>query len=337
VRYILEGSVRRLGEQVEVNVQLIDAQSGAHVWADRFNTDRANLAEAQEEIVGRLAHTLDVTLAKAAGSQVDQENNPDARDLIMRGWAFFYRPMTTANWEQAEQAFQKALELDPQSIGARIGIATLLAQRITRYGSKSRDQDLARAEKLALEAAQRDPNSTQAYTALGNIHRLQNRWPQSRIELEKAIALDRNNASAILQLGITLLYSGEPEAALPHLEQALRLSPASDNIHFFYAWLGYDHLLMSHAHRAAEFLRKACAAAPQHPPYRLTLASALGLSGDIDEAKNELAEAVKLKPEYSPMTKLLSSPEARVGTPKYFTMRKATYEVGLLRAGMPAD
>ena len=87
VRYVLEGSVRRAGEQVQVNVQLIDAESGAHVWADRFETDRRNLVEAQDEITGRLAQTLNLELVKDVGRRIEREKavNPDAQDLVMRG------------------------------------------------------------------------------------------------------------------------------------------------------------------------------------------------------------------------------------------------------------
>jgi len=87
VRYVLEGSVRRTGDQVRVNAQLIDAESGAHLWADRFDTDRANLAEAQSEITGRLARILNIEVVKDASRRIEQEKaiDPDARDLVMRG------------------------------------------------------------------------------------------------------------------------------------------------------------------------------------------------------------------------------------------------------------
>src|SRR5438105_649630 len=89
VRYVIEGSVRRTGNQVQVNLQLIDGETGAHLWADRFDTDRANLLEAQNEITGRLARTLNLELVEAAGRRIEQEKtvDPDARDLVMRGWA----------------------------------------------------------------------------------------------------------------------------------------------------------------------------------------------------------------------------------------------------------
>jgi adenylate cyclase len=124
VRYVLEGSVRRTGDQVRVNIQLIDAESGAHIWANRFDTDRANLTEAQDAITSRLARTLNVELVAAVGRRIEQEKvvNPDALDLVMRGWALQNRPRTSANSREAQRSFERALELDPRSVDARIGL-----------------------------------------------------------------------------------------------------------------------------------------------------------------------------------------------------------------------
>jgi TolB-like protein len=146
VRYILEGSVRRTGDQVRVNVQLIDGESGTHVWADRFDTDRRNLAEAQSEITGRLARTLNLELVAAVGRRIEQEKavDPDARDLVMRGWAWFYRPASIANRHKALQAFERALEVDPQSVEARIGIGTVLVDDLVLGFSSSQERDIAR-------------------------------------------------------------------------------------------------------------------------------------------------------------------------------------------------
>jgi TolB-like protein len=106
VRYVLEGSVRRSGDQVRVNVQLIDAESGAHVWADRFETDRRNLVEAQREITGRLAESLHLELVRDFGRRIEEEGaaDPDARDLVTRGWAWYHRPRSMAATEEARRA-----------------------------------------------------------------------------------------------------------------------------------------------------------------------------------------------------------------------------------------
>jgi TolB-like protein len=134
VRYVLEGSVRRAGDKMQVNVQLIDAESGAHISADRFETNRANLAEAQSEIAGRLARTLHLELVGDASLRIEQERavNPDARDLIMRGWAWYYRPRSANTAREAQLAFERALEIDPRSIDARLGIARMLLVNLIR-------------------------------------------------------------------------------------------------------------------------------------------------------------------------------------------------------------
>ncbi len=165
VRYVLEGSVRRTGDQVRVNAQLIDAESGAHLWADRFDTDRATLAEAQSEITSRLARVLNVELVRDASRRIEQEKavDPDARDLVMRGWAWLYRPASKENQQEALRAFERALEIDPRSSDARIGIARVLVWRLSGgRSSSSFEQDaarhVARAERLLLEALESDSN-----------------------------------------------------------------------------------------------------------------------------------------------------------------------------------
>ncbi len=144
ILYVLEGSVRRTGDQVRVNAQLIDAESGAHLWADRFDTNRANLVEAQSEITGRLAWTLNLELFSDASRRIEHENavNPDARDLVMRGWAWWYRPASVAAGQEALWAFERALEIDPRSIDARIGVARALVGNLANgWSSGSFQQD----------------------------------------------------------------------------------------------------------------------------------------------------------------------------------------------------
>ena len=309
VRYVLEGSVRRLGEEVQVNVQLIDAETGAHIWADRFETDRTNLAKGQGEITSRLARTLHVELLVAAGRQIEQEENPDARDLVTRGWAWIYRPATQASRQEARQAFEQALELDPGSVDAKIGIATVLLSNINSGWSKSPEQDEALAEPLLSEALERNDNSPRAHHAMGMLRRLQNRANESRIELEKAIALDRNYTSAYNHLGWALIALGQPETALPHFEKAIRLDPQSQSIFPWYAGADDCHLLLGNADEAVDFLRKARAANPRIWYIHFWLAAALGLRGDIDEAETALAEFLKLKPELNSLAKVRAARE----------------------------
>jgi adenylate cyclase len=340
VRYVLEGSVRRAGDQVQVNVQLIDAESGAHIWADRFDTDRTNLAKAQDVIVGRLARTLHLGILEAAARRIEQEKrvNPDASDFVMRGWAWYYRPVTKETLQEAQRAFERALEIDPQSVEAKIGLATVLTEPV--YGflglSHSLQQDQARAEQLLLEALERDTNSARAYYATGRLRRVQNRLIESRIELEKAIALDRNYAGAIQQLGITLLYLGQPEAALPQLEKALQLNPHHGNVVYYYFWLGQCNLLLGHMDEAIDLLRRARAANPRMWFVHMALAAALGFRGDVEEAKAALAESLKLKPEIDTMAQLRANSPGFASLP-YMALIEKTALVGLRRIDFPEE
>jgi adenylate cyclase len=172
---------------------------------------------------------------------------------------------------------------------------------------------------------------------LGRLRRLQNRLVESKIELEKAIALDRNNATAIRQLGITLLYLGQPEAALPRLEYALQLDPQVQNVWFAYFWLGYSHLLLGQTDEAIDFLRKSRAANPRAVPPPLFLAAALGLRGDVDEAKAALAESLKLKPESNSLARLRATAPNWNASPQFVALREKTIDVGLRRAGLPDE
>src|SRR6266581_7112086 len=249
-----------------MNVQLIDTESGAHLWADRFDTDRVNLAEAQEEMTGRLARTLNLELVEAVGRQIEQEKalNPVARDLVMRGWADYYRPRSVASLAEAGQAFERALELYPRSVDARIGVAAALVANLLNGWSRSFRQDQARAEQLLLEALERDSNLSVAHHVLGTLRRSQNRLTEARIEFEKAITLNRNHAPSYSELGQTLMFLGDPEAGIPHVEKALRLNPRDRSVEDYFAALGSCHLLLGHVDQATDLLRMARAENPRY-------------------------------------------------------------------------
>jgi TolB-like protein/Tfp pilus assembly protein PilF len=341
VRYVLEGSVRRASEQVQVNVQLIDTETGAHIWVDRFDTDRANLAKAQDEIVGRLGATLHFEILEAAATRIERENpsNPDARDLLMRGWASYHRPLSAENREAAMRAFEQALEIDPTSIGARVGIATILGEYLAVGWSKSREQDMARAEQLLLEALARDRNNSRALFEIGRLRRLQSRLLESKIELEKAIALDRNHSGAILQLGITLLFLGQPRAALSHVEKALQLNPHHQNVFYFYYWWGHCHLLLAQLDQAVDLLMKARVANPKFPYTGMLLAGALALRGDIDEARAVWSEARELGLDrwFKSIAELHANSPGYMRHPAFVELREQTIEAGLRRIGVPEE
>ncbi|HEY1431583.1 MAG TPA: adenylate/guanylate cyclase domain-containing protein [Stellaceae bacterium] len=299
VRYVLEGSVRRTGDQVRVNVQLIDAESGAHLWADRFDTSRVDLDQAQDEITSRLARTLNLELMEAAGRRIEQEKtvNPDARDLVMRGYAVWYRPRSVRNNEEAERIFVRALAIDPRSIDAKIGIAKILVSNVTQAWSRSAAEDTRRAERLLLDVLEQDTGSSLAHSTMGMVRRFQNRLTESRFEFETAIALDPNDTYAHIQLGWVLLYLGDPVAAVVRCEKAIQLSPHDPQLWGYHLPLGWCRLLCDNVDPAVDQLIRSRSLNPRlwHIPF--ALAAAQGLCGACEDAKTALAEMLKLKPE----------------------------------------
>jgi adenylate cyclase len=338
VRYVLEGSVWRAADKVEVNAQLIDAENAAHLWADRFDTDRASLAQAQSEIIGRLALALGHELLRDADRRIEQEGaaDPDARDLFMRGVALQSRPNSAANRQQAQHYFERALARDPQSVLAKLAVAGNLVWTVNDLWSNSAEQDKLRAERLLAEVFERDPNISMLHQVLGELRRSQNRLTESRIELETAVALNRNNVPALRNLGATLTALGQPEAAIPYIEKAIVLDPRGANFNVSYLSLGRCHLLLGHVNEAIEFLSKSRAANPQYGFTHLWFAGAFGLRGDLDEARTALAEGIKLKPEINSMARW-GAYAPWVTNPQYSALRAKTVDIGLRRAGMPEE
>jgi len=348
VHYVLEGSVRRTGDQVRINAQLIDAETGAHLWADQFDNSFANLAQAQNEITGRLAWTLNIALLSDAGRRIEREDaiNPDARDLVMRGWALYYRPQYTKVSEEALQAFERALEIDPRSSQARIGIARVLAVRFTFLGSSSTSfhqdaaqQEVARVDRLLSEAIESDPNQPMAYAIMGFLRRMQGRLTEARTLFERAIAIDPNLEWAHLQFGWTLLFLGEPQEAIAQGEQSLRLSPRDPNIFWRYELLGWCQMLSNHVDEAIDFFIKGRTGNPRVWNFPFALAGALGLKGDLDGGKAALADSLKIKPEVNSMAQwyVYVPWTSKTQSPRFWALEDKTFGEGMRRIGFPED
>ena len=336
IQYILEGSVRRSADQVRVNVQLVDAKTGAHLWADRFDTDLFNLAQAQDEITGRLAQSLNLQLVEDVVRRIEQErtSNPDARDQIMRGWFWYYRTISIDALRKARQAFEKALELDRELVDARIGIASLLVRNVAEGWSVSHDEDEALAEKLLREALERDVNHPNAHYALGMLRRVQNCLDEARMGFETTITLDQNHARSYFRLGQTLMFVGRPEDGIPHITRSIRLSPRDPNIARPCAILGFSHLLLGHTDEAIDLLWRARSANSNLWWVHLILAGALSLKGEIEGARAALAEAMKLKPEVNSIAQWHAT-HPWSSDPRHIRLNEPTLYAGLRRIGFP--
>jgi adenylate cyclase len=336
IHYVIEGSVRHLADQVLVNVQLIDAETGAHLWADRFETDCRKVLEAQSEIAGRLAKTLNVEVTRAAGRRVEGDGRPgpDARDLVMRAAGLISGGYSAENSQAARLLYEQALEKDPGSIDAKIGIARALTREVANGWSRTVEQDEARSEQLLLEALEHDPNNAQVHRHMGTLRRSQNRLAEARAELETAIALDRNDTFSIRNLGLILVQLGQPELAIPYFEKSIRLSPHDPNVAANYLGLGRCHLFLGHIDQAIELLMRARAINPKLYSIHLNLAAALGLRGDLVEARAALAEAIRLNPNLTSLAAWRAS-NPTLNSAALWTFVKKTVLVGLRRAGFP--
>jgi adenylate cyclase len=335
VRYLLEGSVRRAGEEVRINVQLVDAGSGAHLWADRVETDRRRLLAAETEITGRLARSLNLELIKDLDRRMDATGtiDPDARDLIMRGYALWYRPRATRNNVRAIRVFERALEIDPRSLDARVGIAKILVSNVTQAWTDTAEQDIARAEDLLLQVLEQDAGCALAHSTMGMVRREQNRLDESRFEFETAIAFDPNDTYAHIQLGWTLVWLSEIEAAVERCEKALRLSPRDPQLWGYHLPLGWCHLLLCEVEPAINRVLRSRALNPRLWFIHFSVAAAMGLGGRIDEAKTALTDMLKLKPEAS---SIAGCRRLRPwGNARYWELFDETAAAGLRRAGFP--
>jgi TolB-like protein/class 3 adenylate cyclase/Flp pilus assembly protein TadD len=336
VRYLLEGSVRRSGDQVRVNVQLIDAESDAHLWAERFDCVTGDLFALQNEITSRIAVALDLELVGAEAARPTE--HPDALDYILRGRALGYgnapRP---ENYAEAIALFERALALDPQSVQAQSWLANALAARVLDQMSDTPVADLARAEGLVGQALAASPGSPPAHFAKGHLLRAQNRFEEAIPEYETVLAFNRNWVLALAALGSCKLYAGSIEEALAAQEQAIRLSPRDPYISNWYWRVGMVHLLQSRTEEAIVWLKKARTANPRYAGPHACLASAYALKGEANRAVDELAEARRLSADgrYASVARLRAS--QYFGVPKIRALFEATYFGGLRKAGMPEE
>jgi TolB-like protein/DNA-binding winged helix-turn-helix (wHTH) protein len=335
VRYVLEGSVRRSGEEVRVNVQLIGAETDAQLWAERFDSSFGDLFGVQNEITGRIANALGVELV--AREAVRPMDHPDALDYIFRGRAALLKSPTPDSYAEAIGLFERALSLDPQSAEAQSRLAIELATRVLNAMSTSRATDIARAEALAGQALATSPRSLLAHYAKGQVLRAQNRCDQATPEYETVISSNPNAAAVLVAIAHCKLFTGAIDEVIPLVEQAMRLSPRDPHIFWWYFECGRVFLLQSHTDEAILWLEKARSSNPAHPWTRIILASAYGLKGETDRAAAELVEARRLAGEGSFASISRLSTRGYWGVPKIRALFEATYFAGLRKAGMPEE
>jgi TolB-like protein/cytochrome c-type biogenesis protein CcmH/NrfG len=337
VRYVLEGSVRRSSSQVRVNAQLIDAETDAHLWADRFDSDISDLFTLQNEVTTWIANALQLELILAEVGRCTE--HCDVLDYVFRGRSVYLKPVTADSHVEAIGWYERALAVDPRSVEALSSLATSLAGRILDGMTDTPTTDVQRAEELVRSALAVSPRNPRAHFARGQLFRAQGRYEEAILEYEVVIALNRNWVLVIAALGWCKFLTGSIDEALLLHEQAIRLSPRDPGIGNWYARIGRIHLLQSRTNEAIRWLEKARGANPAHPGIRIDLAAAYALEGKFQLAAAELAEARRLSGEdrFSSIAHLKALPGAWGGVPKIRALFETTYFAGLRKAGMPEE
>ncbi len=333
VRYLLEGSVRRVGETITVNAQLISTETGAHVWADRFDGERSKLGELQVAFVSRLANSLGVELVKAEALRAIRErpNDPDAVDLSMRGWAEAFRPYSQSSNNAAIGLFERALAIDPQLVPAMVGLPWTLWHRTEQLHSNDPKSDIARAEDWAERAVNADPGNSAVHMAKALVLFAKRQWSQAIAEADAATADDPNNAEAHAARSFWKLYLGRAEEGFSGLETAFRLSPRDPRVPLWQANVCYLHNYLAQWEQAIEWCEKAVASAPENLYAWVHLAAANAWAGHDKQAREALAQLQKVYPSYTVQTYA----GTHYSDDPTFNAQRARIVEGQRKAGLP--
>ena len=331
VRYVLEGSVQRSDKRLRVNVQLIDAESGKNLWAERFEKPVTDLFDMQDEIVSRLAHPLDAQLVVAEARRAERSVHPDAMDLMFQGHACVIKGSTHEHMTRARGFFERALAIDHRSIGALVGMAVV---DVTIGASLLTDDRTLRglaAETNAIKALSLAPNYAAAHQVLGAAYILTNRAELGISECEYALTLDRNLAVAHGSIGAAKFFMGRAAETEGHINEALRISPRDV---FAYTWMqivGAAKMQSGADVEAVGWLRRSVEANRNLPLTHFLLAAALGLLGALDEARAAAKAGLALDPSFTirRMRMTVSS-----DNPVFLAGRERFYE-GMRVAGVP--
>ncbi|MFZ0603895.1 MAG: adenylate/guanylate cyclase domain-containing protein [Roseiarcus sp.] len=333
VRYVLEGSVQRSGNRMRVNVQLIDAETGSHLWAERFDKPLVDLFDMQDEIVARLAGTLNAQFVAAEARRAEQAPTPDSVDLCFQGSAWLNRGWTPDNVARARVFFDRALIADPDNVDAIV--LSAVADAIGGASSFVNDPiaALATAEEKLTKALSSAPDHALGHMLLGFVDIMTKRAVQGIAECEHALALDRNLAFAHHNIGFGKIFIGRAEEMDAHIGEALRLSPRDT---MAYSWMTNAGLAKNHIgnwEQAVAWFRRSIEANRNYPPAYFNLAAALAQLGRLDEAHSAVRAGLALNPAYN-VARRLAFWTAMSDNPRYLAQLEPIFE-GMRKAGVP--
>jgi adenylate cyclase len=302
VRYVLEGSVQRLGTAIQVNAQLIDAESGGHIWADRFDGELSNLSDLHDAVTFRVTRSLSFELPAAENrrSMRERPDNPDAVDYLLRAQAVFDRPATTKEeYVEMRHLLEAALRVDAGNNDALIWLARADIGQVLDLVSDDRVGQIRRAEEEIDRALKSAPGNSLAHYTKADVLNAQKRIVEAIAESETAIRLDPNAVRVYARLGLLKWFGGQPEDTFKYVEEAMRRSPKDRAIPIWHAWSGFAHLWLGHYDAAIEELRKAVAGQPGYGLISIYLTCAYGLAGREMESRSAFADTNRLLPNFT--------------------------------------
>jgi tetratricopeptide (TPR) repeat protein len=312
------------------------------VWADRFDRDIGDLFALENEITKRIAIALGRALIVAEATRPTA--NPDALDYIFRARVAWFNKHTRDNYVEMVSLFERALALDPHSAVVKAELANSLVARTLDDMTDTADADIARAEDLVGQALAASPSDSTAHFVQGQILRAKGRCREAIPEYETALAANPNWPFVISVIGRCKIFSGLIDEGIPHLEQAILLSPRDANLGAWHLWVGQAHLLQSRTDEAILWFEKAYSVprSSLQDYSHVYLASAYALKGDTERAAAELTEAEKLRKLHGQLhfsiAHMRAGVRAQAGEePKVIALFETTLIAGLRKAGMPEE
>ncbi len=329
VRYVLEGSVRKAGNMVRISAQLIDAASGNHVWAERFDRELEDIFEVQDEITSNIVAALgpELTLAEIERSRRKRPETLDGWDLVMRARGLVIRFRKAEN-AKAQDLLRAAVRLDPAYAAAQAQLAWCLTIEGLLGWGESSAHSFSEALRTAQTAVENDPNDPDAQQVLAVVLCFMSRQEEAIEAASRALELDPNGALARGTLGAALSFTGRSDKAIEACQMALRASPRDPYRMFWHGSISNAHFAAGRLEEALEWARKSVQAGPGWFGFYINVAFLSALLGHRDEAQTAAQEILRLVPRYS-VKRMLKNP--------FFTRPTdiARMAEGLRKSGLP--
>ena len=299
IRYVLEGSVQHGGSRMRVNVQLIDAETGSHLWAERFDKPPADLFDMQDEIVARLAGALNTELVAAEARRSERASNLNSMDLYFQALAWLNKGLTPEHVTHARGFLGRALAVDPDNVDALIESARVDALEGALSFVTNSVAAFAAADAKLTKALSSVPDHPRGHLWLGLVRILTKRAAEGAAQCEHALELDRNLAHAHATIGLGKIYIGRAEETEAHIAEALRLSPRDTMAYIWMTFAGMAKNCLGSWEQAVARLRRAIEANRNYPLAFFHLAAALAQLGRLDEAHSAVTAGLALNPAFA--------------------------------------